>query len=271
MSSAHASSASQPLLTCWLRSGGMMTIWLDRVETGSAAYPLADLSAAKLIADPAPATAARVPAPAAVWLQLRSGATVTLVPAYAADAWKILDVIYVYRPDLRSTLPPSPDPGTRVGQAGQSFFSDPSNERIFAGVAHLSIFFLPIVLPLVLWLALKDKLQYASDQAKQALWFHILYPVTVLALFLLLGVLTAVIVVVTGAVGVAGSAGSVSQGSPLPLLPAVSLGGILGAALFFIFWIGVIALSIGSIILAITGAIRSFDGRPFHYPFLGRM
>jgi uncharacterized Tic20 family protein len=248
-----------------------MTIWPDRIETGAGSYPLADLSAAQLIADPNPGVAPGAPAPPAVWLKVQSGSSVTLVPAYSADAWKILDVIYSYRPDLRSALPPPPDLGTRAGQAGQSFFTDPSNERIFAGVAHLSIFFLPIVLPLILWLALKDKLQYASDQAKQALWFHILYPVTVLALFLLVAVLTAVIVVVTGALGVAGSAGSASQGSPLPLLPALSIGGLLGAVLFFIFWIGIIALSIGSVVLAITGAIRCFDGKPFHYPFLGRI
>jgi uncharacterized Tic20 family protein len=248
-----------------------MTIWLDRVETGSGSYPLADLSAAQLIADPNPATAPGVPAPPAVWLQLQGGTSVTLVPAYAADAWKILDVIYTYRSDLRNTLPPPPDLGARVGQAGASFFSDPSNERIFAGVAHLSIFFLPIVLPLILWLVLKDKLRYASDQAKQALWFHILYPVALLALFLLVGVVTAVIVILTGALGLAVTPGSVSQGSPLPLLPVFSIGGILGAAVFFIFWIGILALSIGSIILAITGAIRAFDGRPFHYPFLGRI
>jgi len=271
MSSAQPSSAPRPLFTCWLRSGGMMTIWQDRVETGLTSYPLVDLSVAKLIADPSLTASPGVSAPPAVWLQLQSGASATLVPAYPADAWKILDVIYSYRPDLRTTLPPSPDLGARVSQAGQNFFTDPNNERIFAGVAHLSIFFLPIVLPLVLWLGLKDKLQYASDQAKQALWFHILYPVALLALFLLLGVVAVLIVIVTSAFGLASAGGSISQGSPLPLIPVISIGGIFGVVAFFIFWIGAFALTISSIFLAITGAIKAFDGRPFHYPFLGRI
>src|SRR5215469_4805210 len=104
MSSTQSSSVPQPLLTCWLRSGGLMTIWQDRLEAGASSYLLADLSAAQLIADPSPGTAPGTPAPPAVWLKVQSGSSVTLVPAYAADAWKILDVIYSYRPDLRGAL-----------------------------------------------------------------------------------------------------------------------------------------------------------------------
>src|SRR5262249_48990495 len=109
MSSAHTSSVPQPLLTCWLRTGGMMTVWPDRVEAGLGTYPLAELSAAKLIADPIPSPSPGVPAPPAVWLQMRTGTSVTLSPAYSNDAWRILDAVYNLRPDLRTTLPPSPD------------------------------------------------------------------------------------------------------------------------------------------------------------------
>jgi uncharacterized Tic20 family protein len=167
-------------------------------------------------------------------------------------------------------LPPNPDLGARLGGSVQGFFSDPSSEKVIAGIAHLSIFFLPIVLPLVLWLTLKDKLPYASNQSKQALWFHILAPLTFLAFFAVVALLGVVLTLAAGALGIAGVA-STSGGSPLPLLPAAGIGGIFGILLLFLFWIGAVGLSIGSVALAIIGAIQAFDGKPFHYPFLGRI
>ncbi len=225
---------------------------------------------ATLIANPSISAAPGTFTGAAVYLELRSGKSLTLVPTNYTDSWRVLEALYTVRPELRTTLPPIPDLGARLGGSVQGFFSDPGSEKVVAGIAHLSIFFLPIVLPLVLWLALKDSLPYASHQAKQALWFHILTPLAFLVFFALTALLVVVVTLAAGALGIAGVASS-SGGSPLPLLPIAGVGGIFGILLFFLFWIGAVGLSIGSIVLAIVGAIQGFEGKPFHYPFLGRI
>jgi uncharacterized Tic20 family protein len=275
MSTPYSQSASSPLYSCWLRTGGLLNVWPDRVEAGPAGYRIADLTQARLVADPSfppPAPGSySPPPPAAVSLQVSSGLTVVLAPVRSGDAWPVLEAIYSLHPDLRVTLPPNPDPSMRVGQSARSFFDDPANEKVFAGVAHLSMFFLPIVLPLVIWLAEKDRLPYASEQGKQAFWFHIIYPVAFFVLFAGIGILSVIVAVIAGVLGIAGTAASANSGSPAPLLPFLGVGGILGVVLFFLFWIAALVLGIGGIALAINGAIKGFEGKPFHYPFLGRI
>src|SRR5215469_9913972 len=256
MSTAYSQSSSSPLYSCWLRGGGQLSVWPDRVEAGSAIYRIADLARATLIADPAyppppPGSYQSYP-PAAVSLQVSSGPTAVLPPARSGDAWPALEAIYSLRPDLRVTLPPNPDLAMRGGQPGRSFFDDPANEKIFAGVAHLSIFFLPIVLPLVIWLAQKDRLTYASEQGKQAFWFHILYPLAFFVLFIGLGVVSLILTIIAGALGIA----SANSGSPAPFVPFIGVGGIVGVLLFLLFWLAALALAIGGIVLAINGAIK---------------
>jgi uncharacterized Tic20 family protein len=275
MSTAYSQSASSPLYSCWLRTGGLLNVWPDRVEAGSAVYRVADLIRATLVADPSsppPAPGSySPPPPAAVSLQVSSSQTVVLPPVRSGDAWAVLEAIYSLRPDLRITLPPNPDLAVRMGQSARSFFDDPANEKIFAGVAHLSMFFLPIVLPLVIWLAEKDRLPYASEQGKQAFWFHILFPVVFFVLFAGIGIVSVILTIIAGVLGIAGTAASAGTGSPAPFLPFIGVGGILGIVVFFLFWIGALVLGIGGIALAINGAIKGFEGKPFHYPFLGRI
>ncbi len=274
MSNAYPGAASQPLYSSWLRTGGLLTVWTDRLQAGSTVYPLADIVGAALVADPAAPPTPGSSAAAAVYLRLKSGQSVipiTLSPAVSADSWRILEAIYALRVDLRTTLPPNPDLSTRAGQSVQSFLADPGSEKLFAGIAHLSYFFLPIVLPLVIWLACKDKMAYASSQGKQAFWFHILISATFLGMFVLIGVIGLVLTLLAGALGLAGAAAASGSGSPLPFLPFFSVGGILGLLLFAVLWIGAVAISVLGLVLAVNGAIKAFNGKPFHYPFLGRI
>ncbi len=270
MSNAYPGASAVPVYSCWLSSGGLLSVRPDRIEVGQDSYPVIDLVSATLIANPTISAAPGTFSGAAVYLGLRSGKGLTLIPTNYTDSWRVLEALYAVRPDLRTTLPPNPDLGARLGGSVQGFFSDPGSEKVIAGIAHLSIFFLPIVLPLVLWLTLKDSLPYASRQAKQALWFHILAPLAFLAFFVLVALLGVVLTLAAGALGIAGVATS-SGGSPLPLLPIAGVGGIVGILFIFLFWIGAVGLSIGSIVLAIMGAIQAFEGKPFHYPFLGRI
>jgi uncharacterized Tic20 family protein len=259
------------MYTCWLSSGGILSVWPDHFQSGQDNYPVADLTSATLIANPNIPPAPGAFTGAAVYLSLRSGKTLTLIPSNYADSWRVLETLYTLRPELRTTLPPVPDLGARLGGSVQGFFSDPSSQKVIAGIAHLSIFFLPFVLPLVLWLALKDNMPYASQQSKQAFWYHVMVSVGSLAFFAVLALLVLVATLVAGALGIAGAAASANGGSPLPLLPFAGVGGVVGVLFLVLFWIGTLALSISSIVLAIMGAIQAFEGKPFHYPFLGRI
>jgi uncharacterized Tic20 family protein len=271
MNNAYPGAQAGPLYSCWLSSGGILSVRSDRVEVGPDSYPVADLTSARLVANPAISPTPGMFTGAAVYLGLRSGKTLTLVPTNHSDSWRVLETLYTLRPELRTTLPPVPDLGARIGGSMQGFFSDPGSEKIIGGIAHLSIFFLPFILPLVLWLALKDSMPYASHQSKQAFWFHVLVSVGSLVFFAIVAVLFLVVALVTGALGIAGAASASSGGSPLPLLPVAGVGGIFGIVFIILFWLGALALSISSIVLAIMAAIRAFEGKPFHYPFLGRI
>jgi uncharacterized Tic20 family protein len=253
-----------------LSSGGILSVRPDHVEVGPDSYPVADLTSATLVANPSMSPAPGTFTGAAVYLVLQSGKTLTLVPTNYADSWRVLETLYTLRPELRTTLPPIPDLGARIGGSVQGFMSDPGSEKVIAGISHLSIFFLPFVLPLVLWLALKDRMPYASHQSKQAFWFHVIISLTSLGFFAAVAVLFLVVALVAGALGIAGAASS-NGGSGLPLLPIAGAGGIFGILFVILFWLGALALSIGSIVLAIMGAIQGFEGKPFHYPLLGRI
>jgi uncharacterized Tic20 family protein len=254
-----------------LSNSGILSIWPDHFQVEQESYPVADLTSATLIANPNIPPAPGTFTGAAVHIGLVNGKTLTLIPSNYADSWRVLQTIYTVRPELTTTLPPVPDLGARLGGSVQGFMSDPGSQKVIAGIAHLSIFFLPFILPLVLWLALNESMPYASHQSKQAFWYHVLVSAGSLAFFAVLVLLGLAATLVAGALGIAGAAASANGGSPLPWLPFAGVGGIVGVLFVFLFWIGTLALSISSIVLAIMGAVQAFEGKPFHYPFLGRI
>lgn len=147
-----------------------------------------------------------------------------------------------------------PPPGYGYGYYPPSATAHPSgipdSERILAGFCHLSVFFAPLIMPLVVWLAAKNSSPYASHQGKQAFFFHLL--VSAVALFVALPIFL---------IFVLGFAGAAASRRPqLTALP------ILG---FTCGWLLIIALVLVEIGFGIYGAIQAFQGRPFHYPLLG--
>lgn len=238
MSQASAS----PVASIALRGGGSLDVWSDRVVANGRSYPLAELTGAAPVADPAPS--AGMPPRPAIALRGRDGQWITYVPADPPDAQRALDAIYVRRPDLRvPTLP-----------AGAPFPPTPpsGSDTILAGIAHLSIFYAPLLLPLIIWLAAQQSAPYASRQAKQAFFFHI----GLIALAILF-------VAVLFAATLATAAGSVLAGDNR----GIGLG-------VFLFIFGGLALAIGELVgvgYSIYGAIEAFQGHPFSYPFLGRL
>ena len=64
------------------------------------------------------------------------------------------------------------DPQRQLDVAVRVGVGEP-HERLVAGVAHLSVLFFPLVLPLILWGAYAHRSPYAARQARQAFLFHL--------------------------------------------------------------------------------------------------
>ncbi|HWI59076.1 MAG TPA: DUF4870 domain-containing protein [Bacillota bacterium] len=107
-------------------------------------------------------------------------------------------------------------------------FAPTGNDKIWSMLSHLSIFFgLGIILPLVVYLAMRKESEYVAANAREALNFHIsvyLYGLCCIPLTLIL-------------IGV-------------PLL---------------------MILGVGSLILAIVGAVKASDGLCYRYPLTLRL
>jgi uncharacterized Tic20 family protein len=233
-----------PLHSIALRGGDSLVIWSDRVVAAGRNYPLAELTGAAFSVDPANRSGAS-PWPA-ISLRGRDGVWATYVPADPPDAQRALEAIYARRPDLR--VVPGPPAAAPYGASP----APSGGETVLAGIAHLSIFFAPILLPLVIWLAAEQSAPYASRQGKQAFVFH-------------LGLIGVAILVVVAAlaVSVAAATGAAFSGDNRGLGLAAILFLLGGLALFVVEVVG-----IG---YSIYGAIEAFQGRPFSYPFLQRL
>ena len=253
----NASSAggAGALVTATLRSGALLSVWTDRLESAGVSYPLADITWAGLVNDPsAPQGAA--PAPAVAW-RMVNGQYASATPANPPQAWQILETLYAQRPDLRAPLPPPPPPPGYApypppGYAGYAQPQQNDNQTIMAGLAHLSIFFGALIVPLILWLVNRGKAPYAAQQSKQAFFFHV---VVVVVEFIVIGVFLAIFF--TSMFTFASSAAYSDQP------PAAFFGGI------FIFYGALFAIQIVAIVFGIIGAVKAFKGEPFHYPLMG--
>jgi uncharacterized Tic20 family protein len=226
-----------PAQSIALRSGGSLDIWPDRVIADGRAYPLAELAGATLAGDAA--------APAVALLG-RDGRWDTYVPADPPDAQRALGAIYLLRPDLRAGA-------ARATAASYGLAPGSGTEQtVLAGIAHLSFFFAPFVLPLIIWLATQQTSPYASRQAKQAFFFH-----------LVIALVTAAIIAVLAAVFVATLLVGLATGDARAVWP--------GLILFPAGVLAVVALGLAGLGFSIYAAVETFQGHPFSYPFLRRL
>jgi hypothetical protein len=236
-----------PVEAIALRGGGDLEIWPDRVVANGHTYAMASLTGA----GPATAPGASPGAPAVPALGLRGsdGAWTVYAPADPPDVERALQAIYTYRPDLRAVATES-RPGYLAPRTAQGASAVTREQALLACIAHLSIFFAPFIVPLVIWLALQPTAPYAAYQAKQALVFHL--ATAALSSLLLFGLF----LVFFGSL-----LGSAATGDPRVLVP-----GFLAVPLLII-----IGVAIGAFVLgfSIYAAVRTFQGEPFHYPLLG--
>jgi uncharacterized Tic20 family protein len=253
----------QPL-SILLRTGEAMSLLPDGLVIGARRYSLDDLMAATMVADPFLPPVPGATVPPAISLRLRDGNTLIAGPSQPYDTWRMLEAIYARRPDLRTPLPPPPPAPQTFGASTSQWASRQDNQNLLAGLSHLSIFLLPFIFPLIIWLALKDSAPYASRQAKQAFWWHVIYAVTAVIL-----VIAIQMIFVLGFAASALGAASAGSSGPEAGLPVVGfLGSFLLSLLFFVV---VFAVAIYFVVYGIIGAVRAFRGEEFHYPFLGRL
>jgi uncharacterized protein len=248
-----------PLVSVALRNGEDLTLWPDRVATATSVFPLAHVIGVVLVADPlAPLLPNGLPVPA-VQLRLASGQAPVFTPADPPDAYRLLDVIYTRRPDLRWAPPPPPPLPPSLPfpppSGANPHWSPPGYARednTLAGLAHLSVFFAPLILPLIVWLTQRNKSYYAAQQGKQAFFWHLLMSVIVAPL-VLIPYVAFLASLTTRQIG-----SDAFAGDPFAFLGAFLLPLCLGALLGLI-----------NIIFSVIGAVKAFRGEAFHYPLLG--
>lgn len=257
-----------------LRNGGALSMWTDRLETAGVSYPLAEIEWAGMVNDPA-APAGAAPLPAVAW-RMKDGQPTSITPADPPQAWQILETLYRLRPDLRTQLPPpalsAARPGAWAppppygypapGYVPNGPYAPPqsnNNETVMAGIAHLSIFFGAPIVALIFWLVNRTSAPYAAQHAKQAFFFQLgVVIVEVIVIFAYIAVLFA------GMASVFGSVSSSNPQQPPPQFFAL-YGGLL------IFYVVLFAIHIVAIVFSVIGAVKAFQGKPYHYPLLGRV
>ena len=264
-----------------LRSGETCALLSETLSVGQRQIPLRDIVSAGLVADLAIPVPAGMPPTPGVSLRLSDGAKLAFTPVEQLDCWRLLQALAAARPALASPLPPPPGArrpdGAASGYWGQPMYGygygpgypppgyfppygavGPSeSEKTLAGICHLSVFFAPVVLPLVIWLAMRRTQPFASQQAKQAFGFHLL--------FAAIGFVAAVGMQFFFFATTFSAASSASQGAaPTPVsIDMTVLPGI------FAFYGLLMALGLINIVFSVIAAIQAFQGKPFHYPLLG--
>lgn len=129
------------------------------------------------------------------------------------------------------------------------------NETMVAGIAHLSSFFAPLIAPLIIWLIARDNMPYASRQARQAFFFHLLMS----AFALVVG--TVLFFSFISSLFATASQAITSETATSTAIPAW----------FFALFTFVIIISLSGYALCIYGAVQAFQGKDFSYPLLGRL
>src|SRR5262245_57375178 len=141
-----------------LRGGGVAELREDTLVAGDRIYRVRDIAWVGLVVDPATASPGAPPNPA-VGIQMRDGSHTAVAPADPPDAWRLLGALHEARPDLRgpvpsplSARPPGAQPPPHYDHAPHGYAPPKatSADNVLAGLAHLSVFFAPVIFPLII-------------------------------------------------------------------------------------------------------------------------
>ena len=124
-----------------------------------------------------------------------------------------------------------------------------SDEKLLAGLSHLSIIAFSIIAPFIIWLIQRQKSQYVAFHALQSLFYHL--ATTVVSVVLA----CAFIFVFFRAI----ASGTANEGMAIFADLAI-------LAIFVLMTLVAVALTI----YGIVGAVMAFQGKPFRYILAGR-
>ncbi len=235
---------------------------------GQRQIALREIVAAGLVADLSVPVAPGMPPTPGVSLRLSDGSSAAFTPVEQLDCWRLLQALAAARPGVVAP-PPPPPPGAQgyvpyspYGPAYTPGYPPPiyrmagpsESDKTLAGLCHLSVFFAPLILPLIIWLAMRQSQPYASQQAKQAFWFHLGF----VALAFLAGAALQIFFFSTAFTAASAGGSPDPLGIDLSLLPTV-----------FVFYGLLIIFGLTNAIFSVIAAIQAFQGKPFHYPGLG--
>lgn len=130
-----------------------------------------------------------------------------------------------------------------------------SDERLLGMLAHLSIFFGGIILPIILWATQKDKSKFVSYNSLLALFYHISYTVLIV-----LYVIFMVVILLVMGVGF----GTMQKNSG---------GDMSGVMIIFmiLLYAGMFVLIFVGIGYGIYLAIKTYQGKLVSVPILGKI
>ena len=129
-----------------------------------------------------------------------------------------------------------------------------SDERLLGMLAHLSIFFGGIILPLILWATQKDKSKFVTYNSLLALFFHITYTVLIIMFVMVM----AIVIILAGG----GFAALESSSNELPAAMIVVI---------IVFYAGLFAFIIGGIGYGVYLALKTYQGKIVSIPVLGKI
>jgi len=229
-----------------------------------------EIAWAGLVVDPGapPPATPGAPPPPAVALRLRDGRSVALAPAEPPAAWQLLGAIFAARPDLRGPVPPpygapgawAPAPPYGAPMYVYAVPQAKRDDTTLAGLAHLTVFFGGWLAALIIWLVARNTMPYAAKQAKQAFFWQAAFSALLYAAF-------AVFFFGFFLNGFGSSFFFSPFSGPTPD-PS-------GFPTFFLTILAfegfVLVIDILVIVFGVIGAVNAFQGKPFHYPLLGRL
>ena len=177
-----APTQGQTRLTVQLGSGNSLEVWDDHAVAAGHSYPFDDWFGARLVPDPrAPLT---VEPPLAVSLLSHDARWATYVPPVESDAVRVIAAIR--EACQRLGIEPigiddavhAPKAPTPVAAQAVSPSSAPEErtfnavEAVLLAIVHLSVFFFPVALPVIVWRILSRSGPGVAIQAKEAAEFQ---------------------------------------------------------------------------------------------------
>jgi hypothetical protein len=156
-------------------------------------------------------------------------------------------------PAPETTPPPPPAPPSNTGEPT-------SDDKLMAGLAHLSVFIFPLIVPLIVWILQREKSPWAAFHGLQALFWHLLATVGSLLFFCcymvaLFGMFPLIALTESGNMSGDGTASLMAAFGSFFLIFGVL--GVFGV-LYLVY-----------LVIAIIAAVQAFQGKTFRYPIVG--